>query len=85
MYIYNVTCRIPEIVGGLIFRNVISSEEIHNFIVRRNRPIDNDSDLLEIKKLAQEKFGGKRTVESDWADFEYEPQVEILNIGFLGS
>ena len=51
MHVYNVTCRIPEFIEGLLFKDVISSEEIHNFIVQRGKPITTDIDTQEVYKL----------------------------------
>ena len=86
MHVYNITCRIPEIVMGLIFRDVVSPEEIHHFIVKRGNPISEDSDLSEIQKLAQDKFGGKREIKDSWhGDFEWEPQVQVVNVSYLGA
>ena len=85
MYIYNITCRIPEFIEGFIFKDVIAPEEVHNLILRRDSPISTDSDTVEIQKLAQEKFGGKREVKGGWADYEWEPQVQIIGISFLGA
>lgn len=86
MYIYNITCRIPEIIMGLIFKEVVSPEEIHHFLVKRDLPINEDSDLSEIQKLAQDKFGGKREVKNTWhGDFEWEPEVQVTNISYLGA
>ena len=61
-------------------------EEIHNFLVKRDQPISEDSDLSEIQKLAQDKFGGKREVKNSWhGDFEWEPEVQVTNISYLGA
>lgn len=86
MHIYNVTCRVPEIVVGFIFRETLSSEEIHHFLVKREDPIKEDKDLSEIRKLAQDKFGGKREIKNSWhGNFEWEPQVQVISISYLGA
>ena len=84
MHVYNVTCRIPEFIEGFLFKDVISSEEIHNFIVQRDKPITTDIDAQEVYKLAEDKFGGKRKIDGGWASYEWEPPVQVINISYLG-
>lgn len=84
MHIYNVTCRIPEFTEGLIFKEVIAPEEIHNFVISRDKPISTDADIQDVQKFSQERFGGKRELKGGWVDYEWEPPVQVINISYLG-
>jgi|GEM_PF-4173689 len=83
MYIYNITCRTSAFVEGWIFKEVIVPEEVHNFIVRRERRIETDADLLAIELLAQTRFGGVRAINGRWVDYEWTPKVSVVSISAL--
>jgi hypothetical protein len=58
-----------------------SDERLESVLVKRARPITEDSDLAEIVNEGERMFGGTQHLES----VEYKPKVELQGLSYLGN